>query len=83
MASNVTLFSGTIQVSRYQKGKTHLDFTGARDSEWQWHQLRHMQICTSPQTDSHVPHLSCFYRPSCCPTNSTEGKRAYNVCQQL
>ena len=26
-------FSGTTQVSRYQKGKTNLDFTGARDSE--------------------------------------------------
>jgi len=26
--------SGTTQVSRYQKGKTHLDFTEARDSEW-------------------------------------------------
>ena len=32
-------FSGTAQVSRYQKGKTNLDFTEARDSEWQWHQL--------------------------------------------
>ena len=30
--------SGTTRVSRYQKGKTNLDFTGARDSEWQWHQ---------------------------------------------
>jgi len=39
-------FSGTTQVSRYQKGKTDLDFTGARDSEWQWHQLGHMQVCT-------------------------------------
>jgi len=28
---------GTTQVSWYQKGKTNLDFTGARDSEWQWH----------------------------------------------
>ena len=28
-------FSGTTQVSRYQKGKTNLDFTEARDSEWQ------------------------------------------------
>jgi len=28
-------FSGTTQVSRYQKGKTDLDFTEARDSEWQ------------------------------------------------
>jgi len=35
-------FSGTTQVSRYQKGKTNLDFTEARDSEWQWHQLGHM-----------------------------------------
>jgi len=26
-------FSGTIQVSRYQKGKTNLDFTEARDSD--------------------------------------------------
>ena len=26
-------FSGTTQVSRYQKGKTNLDFTEARDSE--------------------------------------------------
>jgi len=30
--------SGTTQVSRYQKGKTNLDFTEVRDSEWQWHQ---------------------------------------------
>jgi len=28
-------FSGTTRVSRYQKGKTNLDFTEARDSEWQ------------------------------------------------
>jgi len=32
--------SGTTQVSRYQKGKTSLDFTEARDSEW--HQLGRM-----------------------------------------
>jgi len=38
--------SGTTRVSRYQKGKTSLDFTGAKDSEWQWHQLGHMQVCT-------------------------------------
>ena len=33
------LFNGplseTTRVSRYQKGKTNLDFTEARDSEWQ------------------------------------------------
>jgi len=38
-------------VSWYQKGKTNLDFTGARDSEWQWHQLGHMQVCTLLQTE--------------------------------
>jgi len=27
-------------------------FIGARDSEWQWHQLGDMQICTSLQTDN-------------------------------
>jgi len=29
------LLSGITRVSRYQKGKTNLDFTAARDSEWQ------------------------------------------------
>jgi len=55
-------FSGTTQVSRYQKGKTNLDFTGARHSEWQWHPLGHMQVCTSLQTATHAstPPLSFF-----------------------
>ena len=47
-------FSGTTKVSQYQKGKTNLDFTEARDSEWRWHQLGHMQVCTLLQTDK--PH---------------------------
>jgi len=57
-------FSGTTQVSRYQKGKTNLDFTEATDSEWQWHQPGHVQVCTLLQTDNHAstPPLS-FYRP--------------------
>jgi len=42
--------SRTTQVSLYQTGKTNLDFTEARDSEWQWHQLGRMQVCTSLQT---------------------------------
>ena len=45
-------FSRTTRVSRYQKGITSLDFTEARDSGWQWHQLGHMQVCTSLQTDN-------------------------------
>jgi len=56
-------------------GKTNLDFTEARDSEWQWHhQLGHMQVCTSLQTDNHAstPPLSFLQAgcPSCRPTNS-------------
>jgi len=54
--------SRTTRVSRYQKGKTNLDFTEARVSEWQWHQLGRMQVRTSPQTDNHAstPALSFF-----------------------
>jgi len=55
-------------VSRYQKGKANLDFTEVTDSEWQCHQLGHMQVCTSLQTDNHAntPPLS-FYRPDALP----------------
>jgi len=62
-------FSGTTRVSRYQKGKTNLDFTEARDSEWQWHQLGHMQACTSLHTDSHASTHTTqfFYRPDALP----------------
>jgi len=42
------------QVSRYQEGKTNMDFTEARDSELQWHQLGLIQVCTLLQTDNHV-----------------------------
>ena len=56
-------------MSRYQKGKTNLDFTEARDSEWQRHQLGYMQACTLLQTDNHAstPLLSWFYRPDALP----------------
>ena len=65
-------------MSRYQKGKTNLDFTEARVSEWQWHQLGHMQVCTSLQTTTPTPHHSVFYRPDALPAanqqrQSTEG----------
>jgi len=61
--------SRTTRVSRYQKGKTNLDFTEARGSEWQWHQLGRVQVCTSLQTDNHAstPPL-IFYRPDALPT---------------
>jgi len=56
-------------VSRYQKGKIILDFTEARDSEWQWHHLGRMQVCTLLQTDNHAstPRLPVFYRPDALP----------------
>ena len=55
--------SGTTRVSRYQKRKTNLDFT-----EWQWHQLGHMQVCTSLQTDNHASTRPLsFYRPDALP----------------
>jgi len=63
--------SGTTRVSRYQKGKTNLDFTEATDSEWQWHQL---------QTHNHAstPPLSFFtgrmpFLPPNLQRQSTEG----------
>ena len=60
--------SGTTRVIRYQKGKTNLDFTEARDSEWQWHPLDHMQVCTSLLADNHAstPPL-IFYRVDALP----------------
>jgi len=73
--------SGTTRVNRYQKGKTNLDFTEARDSEWQWHQLGRMQVCTSLQTDNHAstPPLSFLKArcPSCRPTNSVKALKAH------
>jgi len=67
-------------VSRYQKGKTDLDFAEARDSEWQWHPLDHMQVCTSLQTDNHAryPPLSFLQAgcSSCCPTNGVKALKA-------
>jgi len=72
--------SGTTRVSRYQKDETNLDFTEARDIEWQWHQLGRMQVCTSLQTDNHTgtPPLSFLQAgcPSCHPTSSASALKA-------
>jgi len=67
----MALFPETTRVNQYQKGKTSLDFTEARECEWQWHQLGHMQVCTSLQHSS-TPPLSFLQAgcPSCHPTNS-------------
>jgi len=73
--------SGTTRVSRYQKGKTNLDFTEARDSEWQ---LGHMQICTSLRTNNHASTPPLIFLqagcPSCRPTNSVKALKALKQC---
>jgi len=65
---------------RYQKGKTNLDFTEARDSEWHWHQLSHMQVCISILTDNHASTQPLSFLqagcPSCRPTNSVKALKA-------
>jgi len=69
-------------VSRYQKGKTNLDFSEARDSEWHWHQLGHMQVCNSLQTDNHASTQPLSFLqagcPSCRPTNSVRAPKELN-----
>jgi len=66
-------------VSRYQKGKTNQDFTEVRDSEWQWHQVGHMQVCTLLQTENHASIPTTQFFPDWMPflpnqqRQSTEG----------
>jgi len=76
--------SRTTRVSRVnQKGKTNVDFTEARDNEWQWHQLNHIQFCTSLQTDIHpsTPPLKFLQAgcPSWRPTNSVKALKITRV----
>jgi len=66
-------------VSWYQKGKNNLDFTEARDSEWWWHQLGHMLVCTLLQTDDQASTSPVFLQavcPSCHPANSIKALKA-------
>jgi len=65
-------FSGTTQVSRYQRGKTNQDFTEARDSEWQWNPLSapRSRLITTP-----AAHHSVFYKLDALPaTQPTASK---------
>jgi len=61
--------------------------TGARDSEWQYHQLGHMQICTLNQTHNHasIPPLSFLQAgcPSCNPTNSINALKHQQILNNL
>jgi len=76
-------------VSQYHKGETNLDFTEARDSEWQRHHLGHMQVCTLLQTDNHTtpaPHHCVFtdqmpFLPPNQQRQSTEGASRASVAR--
>ena len=62
------LFPGLPGWACTRKVKTNLDFTEARNSKWQWHQLGHIQVCTLLQTDNHTNTSSLnFYRPGALP----------------
>jgi len=81
--------SRTTRVSRYEKGKTNLDFTEARDSEWQWHPLGYMQVCTSLESDNHASTPPLIFLQagclSCRPTNSVKAllhQHRYNTVKQ-
>jgi len=74
---------GTTRMSWYQKGKTNLDFTEARVSQWHWHQLSHMQVCTLLQRNNHAstPPLSFLQArcPSCRQTNNVKALKENQV----
>jgi len=76
-----------LAVSQYQKGKTNLEFAEARDSEWQWHQLGHMQVCTELQRDNHVSTTALSFLqagyPTCCPTNSVKALKALSTIELM
>ena len=54
-----------------------------RDSEWQWHQLGHMQVCTLLQTNNQASTTPLSFLqagcPSCRPTNSVEALKAISL----
>ena len=75
--------SKTAWVSQYQKDTANLDFTEAKDSEWQWHLLDHMQVCTLLQADNHAMTTTLSFLqagcPSCRPTNFCKLLKFWNL----
>jgi len=62
------LFPGPPMWDGTRKVKLIWIFTEARDSEWQWHQLGHMQVCISLQRQPcQHPTTQVFYRPDALP----------------
>ena len=80
-------------MSQYQKGKTNVDFTEARDSEWQWH---HHSIfyrpdalpAAQPTVSKHWRHKHWRHREnslniSKCKLQFTSDKRLWEICSPL
>jgi len=60
------------------------DFTEVRDSEWHWHQLGHMQVCTftcSRQTTTPAQFFTgrMLFLPPNQQRQSTEGQKLRNI----
>ena len=78
-------FSGTTRVSRYQKGKTTLDFTEARDSGSGISRAICKSAPRSRQITTPAPHCSVFLQagcPSCHPTNGVKALKANSTAIQ-
>jgi len=70
-------FSKTTWVSWYQNLLKQQTVNG------QWHQLSHMQVSTSLQTDNHASTPPLIFLqagcPHCCPTNSIKALKANSL----
>ena len=62
-----------------------MDFTKARDSVWQWHQLGHMQVCISLQTDNHASTapLSFFNRLDALPAAQPTASKSFQIREKM
>jgi len=75
---------GLASTRKVKPGKVNQsEFTRASDSQWQWHQPGHMQICTMNQTHncSSIPSLSFLQArcPTCHPTNSVKALKVKHI----
>ena len=72
-------FSGITQVSRYQKGKTNLDFTEARQKV-AMASAGPYAVCTSSQTDNHASNPLLGFLQAGCPSAT---QRSVNALEEV
>jgi len=53
-----------------------------QDSQWQWHQLGHMQMCSSPQADNYAstPPVSFYARQHICYSTYMPWQFRLSIC---